>query len=115
MTERERSALLELLDGAGLLRGPEALYLSLPETVDSSNSECLRLLRAGAARRCLVLAETQTAGRGRQGKRFYSPPGAGLYFSLGYAPAGHLHKCGYKFGRWYDLIWMEKIIGPHGE
>ncbi|MBR4425827.1 MAG: hypothetical protein IKS66_07815, partial [Oscillospiraceae bacterium] len=90
MTERERSALLELLDGAGLLRGPEALYLSLPETVDSSNSECLRLLRAGAARRCLVLAETQTAGRGRQGKRFYSPPGAGLYFSLGYAPAGGL-------------------------
>lgn len=88
MTERERSTLRELLDGAGLLGGPEALYLSLPETVDSSNSECLRLLRSGAARRCLVLAETQTAGRGRQGKRFYSPPGAGLYLSLGYAPAG---------------------------
>ena len=22
-------------------------------------------------------------------------------------------KCGYKFGRWYSMIWMEKIIGKH--
>ncbi len=40
---------------------------------------------------------------------------ADFHAHLGYATAGHLHKCGYKFGRWYDLIWMEKIIGPHGE
>ncbi len=23
------------------------------------------------------------------------------------------HKCGHKFGRWYNMIWMEKIIGKH--
>jgi phosphinothricin acetyltransferase len=23
------------------------------------------------------------------------------------------HKCGYKFGRWYGIIWIEKIIGEH--
>lgn len=32
---------------------------------------------------------------------------------LGYETVGHFHKCGYKFGRWYDMIWMEKIIGDH--
>lgn len=32
---------------------------------------------------------------------------------LGYAKVAHFHKCGYKFGRWYDMIWMEKMIGEH--
>lgn len=32
---------------------------------------------------------------------------------LGYTKVGTFHKCGYKFGRWYDVIWMEKIIGSH--
>ena len=32
---------------------------------------------------------------------------------LGYTKVGDFHKCGYKFGRWYNMIWMEKIIGDH--
>ena len=32
---------------------------------------------------------------------------------LGYRKVGEFHKCGYKFGRWYNMIWMEKIIGEH--
>ncbi len=32
---------------------------------------------------------------------------------LGYQKVGEFHKCGFKFGRWYDMIWMEKLIGPH--
>ena len=32
---------------------------------------------------------------------------------LGYDIVGEFHKCGYKFGRWYNMIWMEKIIGTH--
>ncbi len=32
---------------------------------------------------------------------------------LGFAKVGTFHKCGYKFGRWYNMIWMEKIIGEH--
>ena len=34
---------------------------------------------------------------------------------MGYSLAGHFHKCGYKFDRWYDMIWMEKFIGEHEE
>lgn len=32
---------------------------------------------------------------------------------LGFATVGAFRKCGYKFDRWYDMIWMEKIIGTH--
>jgi phosphinothricin acetyltransferase len=31
----------------------------------------------------------------------------------GFTEIGRFHKCGYKFGRWYDLLWFEKIIAPH--
>ncbi|MGI6211518.1 MAG: GNAT family N-acetyltransferase [Anaerovoracaceae bacterium] len=32
---------------------------------------------------------------------------------LGYDWVGRFHDCGYKFGRWYDMVWMEKMLGPH--
>ena len=32
---------------------------------------------------------------------------------MGYTKVGDFHKCGYKFGRWYNMIWMEKMIGEH--
>lgn len=32
---------------------------------------------------------------------------------MGYTFVGVFHKCAYKFGRWYDMIWMEKLIGEH--
>ncbi len=32
---------------------------------------------------------------------------------LGYKIVGRFHKCGYKFFKWYDMVWMEKIIGKH--
>lgn len=32
---------------------------------------------------------------------------------LGFAEVGRFTKCGYKFGRWYDMIWMEKVVGDH--
>ena len=63
------------------------LGVSFFDSIDSTNTECRRRLEAGEGR-CLVLADTQTAGRGRRGRRFFSPPGAGLYLSLGFRPAG---------------------------
>ena len=32
---------------------------------------------------------------------------------MGYRKVGEFHKCGYKLGRWYNMIWMEKMIGVH--
>lgn len=32
---------------------------------------------------------------------------------MGYKLIGRFTKCGYKFGRWYDMVWMEKMIADH--
>lgn len=32
---------------------------------------------------------------------------------LGYAMVGEFHRCGYKFGNWYNIVWMEKLLGEH--
>ena len=32
---------------------------------------------------------------------------------LGYQWVGQFHNCGYKFGRWYHMVWMEKMLGTH--
>lgn len=38
---------------------------------------------------------------------------AQFHAHLGFAKVGEFHQCGYKFDRWYNMIWMEKIIGEH--
>ena len=32
---------------------------------------------------------------------------------IGYRLVGEFYQCGYKFGRWYNMVWMEKMIGEH--
>ena len=56
--------------------------ISYVATVPSTNDVALRLAAAGADDGTTVLAGAQTAGRGRQGRRWFSPAGAGLYFSM---------------------------------
>lgn len=34
---------------------------------------------------------------------------------LGYRMVGRFNKCGYKFGTWYDMVWMEKLLREHPE
>lgn len=34
---------------------------------------------------------------------------------IGYQMVGKFHRCAYKFGRWYHMIWMEKTIAEHPE
>lgn len=38
---------------------------------------------------------------------------AEFHAHIGYKKVGEFRDCAYKFGRWYNMIWMEKIIGPH--
>lgn len=37
----------------------------------------------------------------------------GFHKHLGYRLVGRFTKCGFKFGKWYDMIWMVKHIGEH--
>lgn len=44
---------------------------------------------------------------------YLSKNSAQFHAHMGYRLAGEFHQCGYKFGRWYNMIWMEKHISDH--
>ena len=33
-----------------------------------------------------------------------------FHLAMGYTEAAHFHEIGYKFGKWYDMVWLEKLI-----
>lgn len=45
--------------------------------------------------------------------RYLTKNSADFHEHLGFRKVGEFHNCGYKFGHWYNMIWMEKIIGKH--
>lgn len=55
--------------------------------VGSTNDVVREWLAAGEPEICLALADEQTAGRGRNGRTWFAPRGAGLLLSLGFRPA----------------------------
>jgi BirA family biotin operon repressor/biotin-[acetyl-CoA-carboxylase] ligase len=58
------------------------------ECIGSTNDEAKRLASDGCGHGTLVIAESQSAGRGRHGRRFFSPHGSGLYLSVVLRPDG---------------------------
>jgi BirA family biotin operon repressor/biotin-[acetyl-CoA-carboxylase] ligase len=67
----------------------EAVLADLPlgavryyQQLGSTNDEAARWADQGAPELALVLADEQTAGRGRAGRRWFTPPGSALAFSL---------------------------------
>lgn len=61
---------------------PDSMRLFVREEVDSTNDEIRRLALASAADGTVVLADRQTAGRGRRGAAWVCPPGQALAFSV---------------------------------
>ncbi|QLL12877.1 bifunctional biotin--[acetyl-CoA-carboxylase] ligase/biotin operon repressor BirA [Pseudomonas chlororaphis] len=52
------------------------------DSIDSTNAEALRAVERGVPAPFLVLAERQTAGRGRRGRKWVSPFAENVYYSL---------------------------------
>ncbi len=52
------------------------------ETLDSTNNEAKKMAAAGAPHGTVIIADHQTAGRGRLGRSFHSPAGSGIYLSV---------------------------------
>jgi BirA family biotin operon repressor/biotin-[acetyl-CoA-carboxylase] ligase len=80
-------------DLAAALAGARGVFGSMGSTVHyfretgSTNDVAAALAADGAAEGTVVIADAQTAGRGRSGRRWFSPPGAGLYVSVILRPA----------------------------
>ena len=49
---------------------------------DSTNNEAKRMLASGICENSLIISDTQTSGRGRRGREFWSPSGVGIYMTL---------------------------------
>ena len=65
------------------------------DEIDSTNTRLKQRAVAGAPSGTVLVADAQTAGRGRMGRSFFSPRGSGLYLSVllrpvAFADAGHL-------------------------
>jgi len=74
----DAQGLQEALIRAGARPGPVRVL----DTVDSTSEELRRWDQVGAGDWALVVAERQTAGRGRRGRKWSSPRGGNLYLSL---------------------------------
>lgn len=64
------------------IRGAFGRNVAFYEETDSTNIRARRLAEEGAPHGTLVVAECQSAGRGRRGKSWVSPPGKNVFMSL---------------------------------
>ena len=67
-------------EGISCYASPGQLYVY--DEIDSTNEEARRLIEKGAQDAALVVANRQTAGKGRRGRSFYSPADTGIYMSV---------------------------------
>ncbi len=77
----EGSAAYEPLS-AHRIRKESPFPVTVLSTVDSTNTEARRRILSGRRTPQFILAEEQTAGRGRMGRNFYSPRNTGIYLTL---------------------------------
>lgn len=54
---------------------------------------------------CIAVTDSEDAYLDDQSRHFHE--------KMGYRYVGTFHQCGYKYGKWYDMIWMEKMLGEH--
>jgi BirA family biotin operon repressor/biotin-[acetyl-CoA-carboxylase] ligase len=104
---------------------PDPFRLFVRDSVESTNDELRTLAQAGAPEGLILLAEQQTAGRGRRGAAWFSPAGESLAFSIllrpekpkslwprfslatGLAVAEAIETCGLQAGiKWPNDVWI---------
>lgn len=73
------------------------LYLAMEEILRAQN-----VLNLYA---CVACPEAEDAHLTKASLEFHS--------RMGYQVTGEFRKCGYKFGTWYNMVWMEKFLGTH--
>lgn len=68
-------------------------------------TECLKQMGITNLYACIGYPQTEDEYLDKNSEQFHA--------HLGFQTVGTFHRCGYKFNRWYDMIWMEKMIGEH--
>jgi BirA family biotin operon repressor/biotin-[acetyl-CoA-carboxylase] ligase len=75
------------LEAVAARLGPLSRWPLFFSTIGSTNDVAGSLATRGDSDGAIVIADAQTAGRGRRGHTWFSPPGAGLYVSVVLSPA----------------------------
>ena len=65
------------------------------------------------SRRQNILNLNACIGYPEQEDEYLTMDSVRFHSQMGYRMVGKFYQCGYKFGRWYHMVWMEKIIGEH--
>ncbi|MCH4193210.1 MAG: GNAT family N-acetyltransferase [Butyrivibrio sp.] len=81
--------------------------MGIGSTLYTELEEILRRMNILNLNACIAYPETEDEYLTRASVKFHQ--------KSGYNMVGEFHQCGYKFGRWYNMVWMEKIIGMHLE
>ncbi len=82
MSRLDAARIAAELEQLGCALGP----ITVLDSTASTNDDARALARSGCPHGAVVLADTQTAGRGRGAHRWHSPPEAGLYVSIVWRP-----------------------------
>lgn len=77
----------------------KALYMELERLLALQN-----ILNLNA---CIAYPETED--------EYLTKNSVSFHQHLGYRLVGEFYKCGFKFNRWYNVVWMEKHIGVHSD
>ena len=90
------------------------IYLA-PDARKSGMGRALYQALEDALRKMGILNLYACIGYPEEEDEYLTKNSAQFHAHLGYQKVGEFHRCGHKFGRWYHMIWMEKIIGDHRE
>ncbi|RFU21492.1 GNAT family N-acetyltransferase [Geodermatophilus marinus] len=75
--------------------------------------------RPGAGRALYAALLDRLAGRGYRralaGIVLPNPASEGLHRALGFVPVGTYRRVGWKLGRWHDVAWYQRPLGPEGD
>ena len=82
---------------------PAARHLGLGRLLYEKLEEILKEQNVRVLYACITSPREEDEYLTRNSEQFHA--------HMGFTLAGTFHHCGYKFGRWYDVIWMEKEIG----
>ncbi|MGY3723941.1 BirA family transcriptional regulator, biotin operon repressor / biotin-[acetyl-CoA-carboxylase] ligase [Granulicatella balaenopterae] len=69
-----------------LIRGFKDWQIETYQTIDSTNRRAKEFAEQNPGQSAIIIADEQTAGRGRLGRKFYSPNKTGLYISICLSP-----------------------------
>ena len=82
----------------------DARRMGIGKMLYTAMEEILRMQRITNAEACIAMPNEPDEHLTLDSVRFHE--------RMGYRMVGEFRQCGFKFGRWYNMVWMEKLLNP---